>query len=113
MKIYISGPITGVDGYMERFNRAEEALKAEGHTVVNPAKVNSALPEGTTHEEYMITSIAMLEMCDCIFMLEGWKESKGCKIEFEYACKHRITIAFEGGSAKTQSKPKRLFGKLV
>lgn len=28
MKIYISGPITGVDGYLERFDLAENALVA-------------------------------------------------------------------------------------
>ncbi len=32
MKVYVSGPITGVEGYMERFNEAEEALLAAGHT---------------------------------------------------------------------------------
>lgn len=97
MKIYISGPITGTKGYEERFRIAEEALKAAGHTVINPARVNAELPEGTTHREYMSMSIAMLRMCDCIFMMQGWQESRGCNIEFEYAYKHGITITFEGG----------------
>lgn len=39
-KIYISGPITGTDNYMERFEKAENGLKALGVSVVNPAKVN-------------------------------------------------------------------------
>ena len=97
MKIYISGPITGIKGYMERFEKAEKMLKEAGHIAVNPAKVNAQLPKETTHAEYMKTSLAMLEMCDTVFFLKGWEESEGCNIEFEYAYEHKHTIIFEGG----------------
>lgn len=97
MRIYISGPITGTEDYMERFAAAEDALTEEGHIVVNPARVNAELPVETTHKDYMKTSIAMLDTCKAIFMLKGWQESKGCSQEFEYAYEHGITIVFEGG----------------
>ncbi len=97
MKVYISGPITGITGYMEKFKAAEECLVDLGYTVVNPARVNAQLPEDTTHEEYMKTSIAMLDMCDIIFLMDGWQQSKGCGIEFEYAYEHGISIVFEKG----------------
>lgn len=97
MKIYISGPITGTTGYQERFAEAEEKIYAAGNIPVNPERVNRQLPEQTTHEEYMQTSIAMLDMCDVILMLPGWQESKGCNIEFEYAYEHGIHIVFAGG----------------
>lgn len=97
MKIYISGPITGTDDYMDRFAKMEEELKKEGWIVVNPARVNAQLPEQTTHKEYMMTSLAMLEMCDAIVMQEEWETSKGCELEFEYAVEHKIAILFEGG----------------
>ena len=99
MKVYISGPITGTDDYMERFARAERFLYAAGHTAVNPAKVVAQLPKGTTHEECMKMSAAMMDMCEAVFMLEGWQESKGCGMEFEYAYGHGIPIAFDGGRA--------------
>lgn len=99
MKVYISGPVTGTDDYMERFARAERFLCAQGDTAVNPVKVGAQLPADTTHEEYMKISAAMMDMCEAVFMLEGWQESKGCGIEFEYAYEHGITIAFEGGRA--------------
>ena len=51
MKIYISGAITGIDDYMERFAKAEKKLTEQGYSVVNPAKVNAQLPEDTTYEE--------------------------------------------------------------
>ena len=98
MKIYISGPITGTEGYMEIFARAEEKLHAEGYIVVNPARINAQLPKhATSHEEYMRVSLVLLEMCDAVLMLKGWRESRGCRMELEYACEHGITITFEGG----------------
>lgn len=47
-KIYISGPITGIDDYMGRFSNAEKELKEQGFSVVNPAKVLSQMPADTT-----------------------------------------------------------------
>ena len=94
MKIYISGPITGTTDYMERFEQAEKLLKRLGYEVMNPAKVNSNMPEGTTHEEYMKMSYAMLSMCELMMLLPGWENSKGCRMEIEHAIKQGISITF-------------------
>lgn len=85
MKVYISGAITGTDDYMERFAKAEEQLVNDGFIVINPAKVNGQLPKETSYDEYMKMSILMLSMCDAIYMLDGWKNSKGACIEYGYA----------------------------
>lgn len=104
MKIYISGPITGVDGYLKRFDLAENALVAAGYEVVNPAKVNRYLPESTTHDQYMEMSFVMLEMCDTVFFLEGWENSKGARMEFEYALERGYTMTFEGGKGQCRRR---------
>lgn len=85
MRVYISGPITGTDDYMERFAKVEEKLKKAGHSVMNPAKLNSVMPEDTTYEEYMRMSFAMLDMCGAIYMMDGWKNSLGANREYGYA----------------------------
>lgn len=91
IRVYISGPITGTTDYMERFEAAEKRLNGE-YSVINPAKVNSNMPEDTTHEEYMNMSICMLSMCDAIFMLNGWEDSIGACEENIYALKNGIRI---------------------
>lgn len=81
MKIYVAGPITGITDYKERFKEAEEALKAKGHTVMNPA----ILPEGFEHHEYMNICLPMVEVCDVILMLPRWSDSTGARAEFVHA----------------------------
>lgn len=85
MKLYISGPITGTDDYMERFAAAQKELEDEGWSVVNPTLVNSDLPEDTEWEDYMRMAVCMLDMCETVYFLDGWKESRGANIEYGYA----------------------------
>ena len=85
MKIYISGKITGTDDYMERFAAAEDRLTAQGHIVINPAKVNAQLPVDTTYDQYMDMCRIMLTMADAIFMMNGWRYSKGASMENVWA----------------------------
>ena len=85
MRVYISGAITGTDDYMERFAAAEKDLISQGYTVINPSKVNSNLPEGISYDEYMQVSMCLLQLCDAIYMLEGWQESNGANMELKRA----------------------------
>ena len=95
MKIYISGAITGTDDYMERFAKAEKELTEQGYSVVNPARVNAQLPEDTSYEEYMKMSFCMIDMCDSIYMLQGWSESCGANREYGYALAKDMIIMCE------------------
>lgn len=95
-RVYISGPVTGIDDYMERFSNAEKELKEQGFSVVNPAKVLSQMPADTTsYEEYMQMSMMMLSMCSHIYMLKGWEKSTGANREYGYALATDITIMRE------------------
>lgn len=95
MKIYISGTITGTDDFMERFSIAQKKLERDGHDVVNPALVNSNLPKSTTYSEYMDMSICMLKMCDAIYLLEGWKSSRGANLELIFAMLNDKKILYD------------------
>ena len=81
MKIYIAGKITGLDNYKELFDKAEKELLAKGYKVMNP----SILPDGFGWGEYMKICLKMVEVCDEIYMLNNWKDSKGARTENSYA----------------------------
>lgn len=83
--VYISGRIRGCEDYRERFAAAENYLKNKGFKVINPAKTDDLLPEGSTFEQYMEIDMKLLSMCDAIYMLRGWEESCGANREYGYA----------------------------
>lgn len=84
MRVYISGPITWVESYHENFKKAEKDLREKGYSVINPTAFDDKLPP-LEHEEYMKLDIALLDMCDAIYMLKGWEESCGANREYGYA----------------------------
>lgn len=83
MKVYIAGKIAGDKQYRGKFLMAEDRLKGEGFTVLNPA----LLPEGLEQADYMRICFAMLDCADCAVFLADWKESKGAVLEMEW-CKY-------------------------
>lgn len=85
MKIYISGKITGNPKYKKQFAEAEFELKARGYETVNPARLCDFMRESTTYSEYMRICFLLVEMCDAMFMIGDWRESKGAKAEFNFA----------------------------
>ena len=97
MKIYISGAITNNPNYKEDFERAEDYLQKEfpNAEIINPALVNSFLPKSTTHEEYMRMSFCMLDMCDSVYFISGYENSKGACMEYGYALAKDKIILFE------------------
>jgi len=102
--IYISGPITGTDDYMERFDAAEKMLAEKGCAVVNPARYNARLPEEMEYKDYMQVSLALLGACDTIYMLKGWQDSKGARLEHAYAEAMGIEIIYQESTPPEEKK---------
>lgn len=92
MKVYISGPITGLpyEEVEKAFSEAETRLQEQGYEVVNP--LNNGLPRESTWNEHMRADLKLLLDCDAIYMLDGWTNSKGAEIEFNLAFDLRINI---------------------
>ena len=82
-KIYIAGPVTGVDGYEETFAKAADDLRARGYEPVNP--VAPGLVEGYSYRDYINRGFQMLMECDGMLLLPGYMDSKGAALELHYA----------------------------
>ena len=60
--------------------------------MVNPARILKEMPEETTYEEYMEIAMKLLSMCDSIYMMNGWEQSRGANREYGYALADEIEI---------------------
>lgn len=90
-KIYIAGPISNNPEYKKHFDRVERELNRLDYIVLNP----SILPKGLTQEEYMRICIPMLNIADSVYMLKGWEDSVGARIEHALAKQANKTIWYE------------------
>lgn len=90
MKIYIGGAITGNPMYKEHFAKVEELLSSQGHAVINPVK-----NEGFEYKDYIDMGLNELTKCDILYLLDGWENSPGALLEFNYARTVGLTILYE------------------
>ena len=99
MRIYISGKITGLpwEEALKKFQEAEDYLNGKyGYLQVepiNPTKIKQ-IPEATW-AQCMKEDIGELLNCDGIFMLKGWGESKGARIEHGIARELKLVVEYQ------------------
>ena len=86
-KIYISGPISGIDRavYLANFAKAEERLKARGYEVLNPTRLPPSrwlwIYKVFGYRLTLLYDLWNLMRCDGITMLAGWEQSRGARLE--------------------------------
>ena len=95
MKVYVSGPISGIkNDNAEAFAAAFVALAAAGHDPVSPIDIGHDLEctmgRDPTWSEYMREDIKALMDCDGIYMLDGWEKSSGARLEEHIAMRLEI-----------------------
>jgi hypothetical protein len=92
-KIYISGPMTGIEKYnFPLFNAAAKRLRKLGYTALNPAENFGGKPDGIPRCDLMRIDITMLLQADAIAMLPGWKSSCGAKLEHAIAVELNLPV---------------------
>ena len=95
-RIYISGPMTGIEPreYRRRFREAESILRRHGYGCINPCRVwpcrfpwlyrlmNALLGKRLAYAVILAYDLILLmTRADGIAMLPGWQASRGAQIE--------------------------------
>lgn len=111
-RCYIAGPIASAPDFRARFAAAVPVVEALGYDPVNPCDITPAAHEGecppgygpgeegehTSSACFMRADLRALLDCDAIFMLPGWRESRGATTEHAVAVACGIPVLEEGTS---------------
>lgn len=93
MKIYLSGPMTGLPDFNRpAFIEAAKLLRSVGFIVWNPAESQESL-SGAPWSVCMRACVAGLLESDWLVQLPGWKDSKGANLEYQIAVHLGIPVA--------------------
>lgn len=83
-RAYVAGPMTGLpDHNFPAFNEAADKLRKMGYHVENPA--DHGVVEGAGWEDYLRADLAKLTTCSHIYLLQGWSNSRGARLEVQVA----------------------------
>lgn len=110
MHVYISGPIAGmpIDERRQAFADAALEVKNSGHTPLNPFDIpvwedcscdlNKPQFDGHAWGCYLRADIVAMLKCDGIYMLSGWENSHGARLELSVAAACGLTVYFSAES---------------
>lgn len=94
MKVMISQPMNGLtdEEILESKRKAVIQLESQGHEVVNSFFGNDH-PGGALY--CLGKSLEIMDNCDAVYFLNGWKNARGCRIEFQAALDYNKKLLFE------------------
>lgn len=79
-RLYVAGPITGVENFRENFAAAKGQLEAIGYDVISPPEVETTLPP-MTRPELIALGLLWVNVVDGVALLPGWEHSSGATAE--------------------------------
>ena len=83
LSLYVVGPVTGVEGLnREEFERVRGELARAGYAARIP---HDYVPRDYGWEAAMRASVTAMLRCDGVALLDGWRASRGARIERDLA----------------------------
>lgn len=125
IRVYIAGPMRGIARYnFDAFDAVADQLKARGFDPVSPADLDrdagfdpellpeghdwSGLPENFTLADAIRRDIDAIIGCDAIYMLDGWRASKGATAELAIAKWLGLQILYESDGETILDEAQRI-----
>ena len=98
--VYIAGRFRGTNSWEIHNNvlKAEKAvvdLISKGYAPIAPHLITANLQGLFPDQVYLDICLELLSKCDSIYLLKGWKDSKGSVAEWNYALDNDMEIMFE------------------
>lgn len=100
-RLFISQPMDGltddeISATRERLHKqAEEFLREK--VILIDSFIEETPPTGCNIPVwYLAKSIELLSTADVIYMGKGWKDARGCKIEYQVANAYGMAVILEG-----------------
>lgn len=107
-KIMISQPMSGrsEEEILETKQKAETFLRKLGYEVVDTYFVDKWCdPDRMTARGvrniplcFLARSLEKMSECDAVFFCKGWKQTRGCRVEYEAAEAYGLEVVFEPDS---------------
>lgn len=93
-KIYISGPISDDPDYKAKFRAAHQMLEHCGFDVLDPTELVKVSDE-KDYTDYLSEAVWHMLKADELYMLKGWSQSTGAKLELKLAKRLGKKIRYE------------------
>lgn len=97
-KVFIAQPMTGFteEEIAKERNKAileiDKLMGDEIYTILDQRYVDKLAPEDAEPAWVLAEDLKILSTADLVYFCEGWKQSKGCRVEHMYARMYDINI---------------------
>lgn len=104
MKVYIAGPMSGFSDFnFPAFDEAAFRLRYQGNMVFNPAEKDretwgdmATIKAKANYRDCLRIDLnTILDWAEAVYMLKGWENSQGARIEHALAVALKLNIMYE------------------